>query len=390
VDPHAAPVRGRLLAYGDLLFATVDLRPGLEPIGAADRAGIACFDRDTGEEVWRLLDLPPLCTLDDRLLYAYGRGGIAVALGFDGVERWRTRLPDDRSDISRERDDRDGPLPADVVPTPDGVVVAAGPELLLLRREDGVINIRRRICSGTDAIVARVSHADGAIVCTCTRRSAADDDPAATERRLWAAPRTLESRRTGGGDLVAVSTALKELWRLPPPLPGLVWGERRPVAGPENRLFAATALSAGPALSIFDDTMVVLEQADGSVAAAQAMPGGRGHFDPVATVAGVLAGYEPVMYGAHDGEPRWSLSRSLHLDTTLAPTLDGERLLFAGDGRLVGVGIWDGTATEYAPFARRPFAGSVTTNLCLTDGVVYAGVQEADRPVELRALPANT
>lgn len=386
---RAAPVRGRLLAFGSLLFASIDLRPGSEPLGNSESAGIAAFDRETGEELWRRLGLPPLIARDDQCLYAYGRAGLVVALGFDGEQRWRSEVPDDRSPLSRERGDRDGPVPADVVPIAPGVVVAACDELLLLGRRDGGLLRRIGVSWSPRGMVARLARTGESLVCTCTARSAADDDPAATQRRLWGASWTLESLRTAGGDIVALDLELGERWRIPPPEPRLVWGERRPVASSSGRIFAVAATSTGTALSTLEDRLVAVEPDDGAVAFVRPMVGGRGRFDPIAVGDGIVAGSEAVLYSP-GGEPRWRLPDALQLDVSVAPTLADGRLIVVGGGRLLAVEVASGETTPLAAFASRlPFAGSVTTELCVADGVAYLGAAERGRPTELRALPID-
>jgi putative pyrroloquinoline-quinone binding quinoprotein len=385
---RAAPVRGRLLGFGNLLFATIDLRPGQDPVGGAERTGLAAFDRETGEELWRRLALPPLVARDEEQLYAYGRGGVVVAVGFDGEERWRASVPDDRSELSRRRRDRDGPVPADVVPIGAFIVVAARGELFVLSYRDGSVLASRSVCAGPGGMVTRLAYAGDALVCSCSSRSRADDDPAATERRLLDAPRTLESLRTGRGDLVSLSRGLEERWRVAPPAADLVWGERLPVRGPRGLVFAATATAIGSSLSSFGDRLVGVDYANGAVAFVQPMTGGRGLFDPLVVGEEVLAGFEPTLYSA-DGLMRRRLPASLRLDVSVRPALDDGGIVFVADsGRLVAVVPGDGEPRAAATFAKRlPFTGVVTTTeLLVADGLAYLAVKEAGTPTELRAL----
>jgi outer membrane protein assembly factor BamB len=380
-----AAIRGALRQRGDRLFATVDQR-GAAAGGQAGDVGMAAFDRLSGELVWQRTSVPPLAAMDGERLYGYARAGSVVAVGFDGEPRWRASLPDDRGEGARRRGMIEGPFVADVAPGPAGVVLAAGAEVLRLGPGDGVVRARTAACPGSGAAVARMARAGDTVLCTCTVRTAEDDEVGAAVGGLWEAPRELESFRTEPGDLVALDADLRQRWRLPPPAPDFVWANRAPVPAPDGGLVlvASTVARAG-ALGLFDDRLVLVDASDGRVRWAVPTGTGRSRWDPVVCERGIVAGTPPAMFDLADGRLRWRLAEALAPDPGVRPVAVAGMLYAVQDGRVLVVGLDDGRPAEVAVFAHRPLAGAVTTELLIAEGIAYLGVEDGGRR-ELRAV----
>jgi outer membrane protein assembly factor BamB len=385
------PVRGRLSRAGALLVATLDRRPAFNPWGHAELAGIGAFDAATGEARWSAWGLPALAAATPDAVYAYSRAGVVVALAPDGRERWRATVPDDRSAQGRARGDRDATLLADVLPLGGAVALAASAEVLLLSAADGAVLARAAPCTGERAVVSRLGRAaDGALIATCTARAEGNDEEAQRRRELWQAPPPPESLRTAPGQLVAFEPDLRPRWHLAPPLPDLVYGDLAPVAdGGTVALAAARSMSDGPRryVSLAHARLLAVDGQTGAVRWHRDMPGGRGAFDPARIGEGVVAGYAPVCYRLADGAVRWRVPASRpQLDPHTAPVVDGDRLLFTGEGAVIAVDARDGARRVLARLTAQPSGAAVTTTLLLNGGVLYAGVRESERPTQLRAV----
>jgi outer membrane protein assembly factor BamB len=392
-----APVRGRMAHMGSLLVATLDRRGEFSSQGGADLAGIGAFDPSTGEERWAVWGVPELAAVGDHGIYAYSRAGLIVALDAKGRERWRARVPDDRSAGAQARGDRDGPFVADGVLDGALLAVAAGAEVWWLAVGDGQVVAHRPACREERGAIARIARSrDGSIVVTCTERTAWDDETSALEPWLWQPAPTLESLRRASGDIVAFGPDLGERWRLAPPVPGIVYGDLRPAATPDGGIVAVGARAAVDGtsryLSLSGDWMVALDATSGAVRWQRDMPGGRGRFDPVAGPGGLVAGFEPAFYASTDGVVRWQLPAGrLDLDNRVAPLWDGGRLLFAGRGVILETAVDSGATRILFRFGPCPYVGSVTTNMVMGDGLLYLGVRRPEGSIELCAfaLPSS-
>jgi len=394
-----AAVHGRLARVGDLLIATLDQRHGPSPTGQVALTGIGAFDLASGETTdlasgettWTVWAMPALAGVDEATAYAYSRSGLVVALNLDGSERWRTRVPDDRAPGARARGDRDGPFVGDIVSDGSCVTLAAGAELLRLATATGEIVARTTACAGARAVVSRIALArDGAIVATCTQKTDWDDERERIEPQLWQPIATLESLRTAPGTVEAFDANLRRLWSLPP-VPGIVYGDRRPATTADGTIIltaARTVETAGQRyVSVLHDWIVAVDGRSGAVVWQRDMPGGRGYVDPLVVADAVVAGYELTAYALADGLVRWQLpTEQVKPDRTAAPIPDGDRLLVASNGAIRAISVRDGISSDLARFAGVPFIGAVTTNLLHAGRYLYLGVREGRQPTQLRAV----
>ena len=347
---------------------------------------MVAFDRHSGEMLWRLSSVPPLASSDGATLYGYQRAGTVVAVRFDGTVRWRAGVEDDRGEPARRRGLLEGPFNADVVPTVLGIAVAAGAEVLQLDPGDGTV--RKRTAPGRQpgAAIARLAPIRGGLACTCTIRTAQDDEGSALELRLWDAAPPLDSFRTARGDLVVLDDDLNHRWRMSPPHADFVWSNRAPVPAPDGSLALVASKVARPgALSLFDDQLVSVEADRPLVRWTVRIDGGRSPWDPLPGVDGFVTGLPPALYRALDGRLAWQVDRKWQVDPSVRPVIAGSSMYLVEDGRLLSVDLLTGSTLVAAEFARRPLAGTVTTELLVVDGVAYLGVEDAGRR-ELRAV----
>jgi outer membrane protein assembly factor BamB len=388
-------VRGRLDAANRLIVATLDERPhSLPHHGEVALTGIGAFDADAGGIVWRRWGLPALAAVTDHAIYAYSRSGLVVALNADGSERWRTSVPDDRSEAAQARGDRDGPFVGDVLPCGSVVTLAAGNTLLQLAAETGAIVTQARACGAERGVISRITLLKGcATVATCTQRTVWDDETERIEPKLWQPTPTLESLRTSPGTAAAFNRDLRSRWILASPTPGIVYGDLRPAAAAGDTVVFAASGTAGEGaqryVSAFHDRLVAVDGNSGAVLWQRDMPGGRGYFDPLATTDGIVAGYELTYYSLADGAVRWQLSAREVEPLHVAPVLDGERLLVASKGSIRSIVLSSGAITELARFAANPALVSITTNLLLKDGRLFLGVKEHGYRTQLLSIRLN-
>jgi outer membrane protein assembly factor BamB len=388
---HDAPLLGRLGWAGKLLVATIDRRSDAGSGGHGDQSGIGAFDSATGQERWSIWGTPPLAAATADTIYAYSRSGLVVALNPDGSERWRRAVPDDRSAAARERGDRDAPFVADVLPAGETATLAAGAEVLRLSAADGSVLARAPAARGSHGVVARIAPAaGGAVVATCTERSDADDAGTPAARELWQTPPSPESLRTAPGDVVAFRPDLRQSWRLPPPVPGIVYGDLAPAAAGDAVILAGALTQQDGAsryLSLAHDRIVAVDAQAGTLRWVRDMPGGRGHVDPVVVDGGVVAGYEPVNYRIADGVVAWHVRPGRpKLDPRIAPVVAGDRLLYAAEGALVAVRVDDGSASVVARLGPPTPRWRVTTTLLLSGSTLYLGVRAPERPAQVLAV----
>lgn len=347
---------------------------------------MVAFDRHSGEMLWRHASLPPLAASDGASLYGYGRAGTVVAVRFDGTVRWRATVEDDRGDAARRRGLLEGPFVADVVPNALGIAVGAGAEILQLDPGDGAVRRRTAPCREPHASISRLAPVAGGLVCTCTIRTAQDDEGGVLKHGLWDAPRPLDSFRTARGELVALDDDLKDRWRISPPQADFVWSNRAAVPGPDGSITLIASKTERPgALSLFDDQLVSVEAGHAHLRWAVPIDGGRSPWDPVPSVDGVVTGLPPALYRAVDGRLAWQVDKKWHVDPSVRPVAAGSSMYLVEDGRLLSVDLLTGSAFVAAEFARPPLAGTVTTELLVVGGLAYLGVEDAGRR-ELRAV----
>ncbi len=381
----AAPVRGRLALAGDMLIATLDRRAHPHLAGQSQAAGIGAFARGTLQSRWEAWDLPALAAVGGDTIYAYSRAGVVVALDFDGRERWRTAVPDDRSPQGQAWGDRDGPFQADVVAAGDSVYLAAGAEVLRLAASSGQVLARAAACRSARGTIARLTAVGERLVATCTERSEWDDLPPGAGGVVWHPAPPLVTRRTTPGDLVAFELSLKEVWRLPPVSAEAVHGDERPAALEDGSVacVAARAVESDGGirlLDIFTSWLLAVDGRSGTLRWQRESRSGHSQPDPLAVPGGVVAGTDPVFYTLADGRPQWEIrgdQQGLLAGVTPVVDADRERLLAAGRTGIRAIGLRDGQVSDVAAYGPSPFYGSVTTPLLKDGDTLYLGVEEA-------------
>src|SRR5260370_35840001 len=122
---------------------------------------------------------------------------------------------------------------------------------------------------------------ENGIICTCTARTAQDDEGSPITSGHWDTPRSLESFRTAQAELVALNYELEERWRILPPAPDLVWADHTCAQGPDGSLaMIASRVAHSGARSLFDDQLVSVEPQQGNVRWMVHLDGGRASWDP--------------------------------------------------------------------------------------------------------------
>jgi hypothetical protein len=377
----SSPVRGRIDLCGDLVIATLDRQARDHAQGRGKLWGIGAFDRDTLELRWVVWDIPALAAVTGETVYAYSRGGVVLALGRDGQERWRSTLTDDRSLKAQERGDRDSPFVPDVIPAGSSVYLAAGGEILRLDAGDGRELTRVTVCAAPRGVVNRLSrNGERGLVATCTERTGWDDEIFDLGPPLQRPP-PLESLRTAPSDLVAFDFDLRERWRLPPTA-GSVYDHRPPVAlengGIACLVGEVVSEGNGPHLRLFGGWIFVADGRNGNVRWRREIHSNYSLAGPVAVSHGVIDGGSLTYYEISDGTPWWEVRPDQNgIDPTVTPTLDGQRLLVAGRMGIRAVDLHDGSLSDVAPLGVRPFNGSIVTPLLRDGDKLFVGVEEA-------------
>jgi hypothetical protein len=376
-----APVRGRLGLAGDTVIATLDRRAHEHVPGQAQLAGIGAFDRQTLEPRWEAWGLPALAVAGAGGIYAYSRSGLVVALEPDGRERWRASVPDDRSAPAQLRGDRDGPFVADIIPVGSSIYLAAGGEILQLDADDGRVLALAAACLGPDGTVVRLAvNGNRGLVATCVRRTGWDDerfDAGPPLRR----PPSLESRRTASGDLVAFDFALRQQWALLPPVAGMVYDNRPPVALDDGSLacLAGRVVEAGDSLYVdmFGSWMFVVDSSSGAVRWRRESGGSHGLAGPVAVPGSVIDGGGLMCYDLSSGLRRWDITPDQNgLDPAVTPVLAGERLLVAGRSGVRALDPGTGRLSDSLWPAEPPLSGSIVTPLVLDGRSLLLGIEQ--------------
>jgi PQQ-like domain len=381
-----APVREAIAVVADLLIATLDKRAHEQLADESRNAGIGAFDLKTGEPRWTVWGVPPLTMAKGDTIYAYSRAGLIIAFGLDGVARWRTNLPDDRSAAAARRGDRDSPFVGDVVVRDSALFVAAGSEIVKLSTADGSILGKEIICYGNRAAVSRMAAgAKGDLVATCTTRTPWDDEEGSPPL-LWSTPPPLARHRIASGDTVVLSEELTISHRIPAPDPSFAHLDYRPVLLDDGSiaLVGAKILGEGGSrqLGIFEGWLFVLEADTGRV---------RWHRQiehsgpPVAAGSVVFTGL--ASFSIVDGCRLWQSSVGLSVfDSNVPPIFDGERLLFVDRGAIRAFDLYNGTARDVVRFAPRPFHGRPTTILVTAGENAFIGISEAGKPTMLLGI----
>lgn len=150
----------------------------------------------------------------------YSRTGRCTLVGPDGLARWQVAVPDDRSSRAIARDDRRSTSRSDAAVVADVVVIAARSELISIDRRTGMVRARTRACPADRGVVLRLVALGDNVVATCGRRTELDDELVDRVRSLDVplahrdGQPTIEDLRTGGGDVVAYTSALEDRWRV--------------------------------------------------------------------------------------------------------------------------------------------------------------------------------
>jgi outer membrane protein assembly factor BamB len=362
-------VEGRLLFESGLLLAST-----------AD--GVGAFSLSPLEPLWIASGVPALAAADADCAYAYSRAGIVVAMGLDGKERWRTRVPDDCAPDRESRARREGLLPADAAIAGECIYVAAGGKVLALASRNGDVLAEAVACPQPRGVVLRLVRCRDALVVTCNQRSLEDDEPPYRGRLLWQPQVTPQAHRTSPGDLVAFDLELKERWRMSPPIPDLAYTDVPPVALADGSIGCVAAnivpLGSGHTVDLFKCWVFVVEAATGTIrwrreseTCALSPP------EAVAVPGGLLAGAEPMLYARATGAPVWrTAARNAALKPGVTPILDGDRLLTLGPAHVVSIALADGSVTE---LAQLPEPGPPTTSLVVANGTLYVGFSRAGK-----------
>lgn len=381
-----APVHGSIAVVGDLLVVTLDKRVHEQLAGESVKAGIGAFDCKTGEPRWMVWDLPPLAETTSDAIYAYSRAGLIVALDLDGSERWRARLPDDRSAAGIQRGDRDSPFVGDVVVQGGALFVAVANEILKLSADDGTILARNIICQGDSAIVSRLATAttDDLIV-TCTVRTQWDDEQGPPPL-LWSTPSSLTWHRILAGDTVLVSNDLEVRHRIAAPDPTFAHLDHLPVRLDDGSVALSGAKIIGEGysrtLSIYDGWLFVLETDTGRVRWLRQVD----HVNPpVVAKGGIFTGL--AFFSIANGSQLWESGLGLTVtDSSVPAVFDGKRLLFVDAGAIRALDLLDGQASDLVRFAPWPFHGRPTTNLATANNYAFIGISEAGKPTMLLGI----
>jgi len=377
-----------MLGAGRLLFATLDRRPPGQR-GHPELVGIGAFDAETGQPLWQNYGLPPLAATGAGRLYGYGRAGVLVCLGFDGLQRWRLDVPDDRSAPARTRGDSHGPFAADVVTGGGQVVVAAGPEVIAVDAETGRIWARAPAAQGTRAVADRLADAGDALICTSTQRTDIDLELERDEPELWRNPRPPEQWRTAPGELIGLDRRLAQRWRAGPPHEHLALAGRRPACVAGLVMVPATGIrsdASGRWRSSFGHRLLAFDAATGAARWDAALPSGPGAFDPVPLAAGAVLGGHPALHDAATGGIRWRLEPSIPVEADLEPVPVNGQVLFVGRGAVVAVDVSDGSARPL-PDVSIPRDGKIVAGPVCAGDTLYLGLWRGGRPTQLCAYP---
>ncbi len=373
-------IRGRLAVVGGTLMA------------ARQNGGVIGLDRRTGQTRWERADVPTLAAAGDGAAFAYARTGLLVALDPDGAEVWRAALPDDRAAPARERGDAVAPFVPDVLTAGEYVHVAAGGDVIQLRRDDGSVERRVRAARGERGAVARLAGAHGLILVTCTQRTPWDDERYPSGGLPWQPPIPLEARRLRGADLVAYDVNLRERWRCPPPSAELVYGNGLPVAADAGAI-ACTALhlkadaEGQPYVDLFQGALLLMDAASGRVRWWRLFAdGGTGQHDPVAVAGGIVTSFNCARFDSADGRQTWALrADAFHVDNRVQPVRHRDSLLTLGNGAILAIDARDGAVRQVARLAEPPFHARATTDLLVQDDTVYVGWRDAGGVTRLSA-----
>ncbi len=386
-----AAVGGRMFALGNLVAANLDDRAGRPGSAQAKGAGIAAFDASTGDMVWSVHGVPSLAAVSEDTVYAFSRSGLVVALNKDGSERWRTAVPDDRTQSAASIGERDGPYTADVLPAGPIVTIAAGGALLALATNTGQILGRTVVCVGENGVVSRIAPLPyGAVAVICTQRPAWEDELAHAARTRWQPAIAAEPQRPFPCTIAVFDVDYRLRWRLGTAELGKVYSALRPaVLGGSRIVLAAASLRGTGELGKtgnLEDQIMAIDGASGHVLWRRGMPGGRGQVDPVSAGDGVIAGFELVRYASVDGAVSWHASPDAIKPVGAAPLLDGRRLLVASRGTIQAVSIGDGAVISLGRFGRAAPTAVATTNLVRIGSHLYLGVDEPGWHTQLRAI----
>jgi len=364
------------------VLATLDQRAHEKLPGSFEQAGIGAMDRRSGEPRWTIWGLPPLSAATDDGVYAYSRAGLLVALDFDGGERWRRELPDDRSPVAARRGDRDSPFIGDVVARGGSLYVAAGREILRLSAHDGSVLGRTVVCRGKLHVVSRLAAAGGGLVATCTVRTAWDDEQAMS-MPLWSSPAPLARRRIVAGDTVVLSESLEIRHRIPPLDASLAHLDHPVIPLHDGSVAVTGAQIVGEGgsrgLSIFDAWLCVLEVDTGRVRWLRPVESGA-----VAVAAGDRIFTGLAALAVVDGAELWKAPRNLTArDATTPPIFEGGELLFVDRGTIRSIDPCDGRNTEVIRLPPASCHGWATTNLAGQNGQLFVAFAQAGGPTTL-------
>lgn len=335
----ALEANGPVVASAGRIAVTIRPSESYDVIGAnrsrlADTE-VAALSIANGATIWRKKGLPPVALADAGGVVAYGRGGLAVRLTWDGREVWRALVPDDRSASGRQRGDGDSPFAATVAAHDGHTYLPAGDTVVAVA-PDGSQQPRRVCTDARGVILSLVGTDDGGLIVVCGARSDYDD-----ETRGWDGPThethpTYATARIGPEHLVRLRPDGTVVWSHEIATGTNGW---RVAAKGGLVVYSTPSGTAAPARA------EAINDADDSVAWSRDLSyGGR---NVIATPAGFLVGAQ--MFDAR-GSVVWTN------DLPIA-TVAGDRGFAAGSRAIVILDLLKGGLTSRIPLA--PLAGDV-------------------------------
>lgn len=381
-------VRGRIGLLGDQVVVTKTDFGRSTSEALANVKGVVAYDRRTLDLVWERHGIPGVSLVGEDTVYAYGRGGLVVALDERGHDRWRAAVPDDRSEVHRSMGKLGCELQPDLAEVESTLYVPAQAEVLALSRETGAVLSRARVCRSPRGVVARLAASSRGVRVTCTVRSSWDDAP--FPNGPWDPGPFPPFRRLDGGALVGLTLDLQERFRIDLSARGLAPLDGLPVIYEDGRV----ALMAGALTEVdgirslsHESVLLMLDERTGEVLWEQREQGlsdGEGAWDLGLDLIWTDA---LTVYDALDGSPRWQLREALRGVEAGRPAVLGGMALVPGSRSVHAVSLDTGAVSTMGEYGARSMARP-TTPLIAAHDRVFLGL-DAEGEQRLVSMPVH-